>query len=326
MSVSSFKSKVFREAKKRVKRIVFPETSDERVLEAASILGKRNVCVPVLIGNPKSVVGRMKKKRLGIKGIEILDAENPVVDYSKKLYGLVKKKGVSLEEARVLVRDPVYYAAMLLREGKVDGMVTGASHPSAHTFRAALRVVGLKKGFRVASTFFVMLGKDKTLFFADCALNINPDSKALAEIALSTAGSAKMLGFKPRVALLSFSTKSSAKHEMVEKVARASLIAKRKAKGFVVDGELQADAALIPGVAKGKAPMSKVKGDANVLVFPDLNSGNISYKLVERLAGFQAIGPISQGFAKPVNDLSRGCNVDDIVLVGALTAVQAGRK
>lgn len=278
-------------------KIVFPELEDPRILRASREIKK--FAEPVLLKNV-----------------------NPD-KYSERFYELRKHKGITLEDARRILKSKVYYGTMMVREGDADALISGSLSPTSSTLKPAFQI--LREGY--ASSFFIMERPGKVLIFADCAINPNPDSEELARIAVDTAKSAEKLGITPRVALLSFSTKGSARHEMVEKVAKASEIAKKltKKSKYQIDGELQADAALAKEVAKIKAPKSSIAGRANVLIFPDLNSGNIGYKLVQRLGGYRAVGPVIQGLRKPVNDLSRGCSVQDIVDLAAVTSLQASK-
>ncbi|HII30017.1 TPA: phosphate acetyltransferase [Candidatus Woesearchaeota archaeon] len=317
-------------AERSPKTIVFPEGSEERTLRAARISNRLGIARIVLLGNRRGIEKGAKKARLRIDGerVRIIEpsSSEKLNEYADKLYELRKEKGLSLDEARRLLSEEIYFGTMMVKLGDADGLLSGALHSTAHTIRPALQIIKTRQGISRASGLFIMKLRDRVLLCADCAVNICPTAEELAEIALCSAESAKEFGIKPRIAMLSFSTKGSAQHELVDKVVRATEIAKAKAPRLVIDGELQVDAALVPWVARAKAPKSVIKGDANVLIFPDLQSGNISYKIIERLAHAKAVGPILQGLAKPVNDLSRGCSVSDIVNMTAITVVQANHR
>jgi phosphate acetyltransferase len=271
-------------------------------------------------------------KGLDLSGIKIEDPlkSDKTEEYSRIFYELRKSKGISLEQASEIMKNPLYFGVMMVKNGDADGMVAGAANSTADTLRPALQILKTAPGTKLVSAFFVMVvpdceyGKDGTFIYADCGLVENPDAEQLSEIAIASAKSFKTLvQEEPKVAMLSYSSYGSAKSELTEKVITATKLAKEKAPDVAIDGELQGDAALVPAIAKTKAPESNVAGKANVLIFPDLNCGNIAYKLTERLAKAEAYGPITQGIAKPVNDLSRGCSAEDIVGVVAITAIQA---
>lgn len=306
------------------KKIIFPEATDERILKATEAIIKDNIAHVILIGNVKEIVEKIDSLKLNIdiNKIKIMNSANPEDDYAEDFYNLRKHKGITLEQAKKMIKEPIYYGTMMLSKGKADALISGAVHPTSHTIKPALQIIGTVEEIKTASSYFIMQSESRTLIYADCAFNIAPDSQQLAEIAITTAESAKSLGIAPKIAMLSFSTKGSAKHETVDKVAIAAEIIKEKRPDLIVEGEIQADAALVPEVAKKKAPESNVLGDANVLIFPDLNSGNIAYKLTQRLAGYKAIGPVIQGLKKPVNDLSRGCSFQDIVDLAIITCSQ----
>jgi phosphate acetyltransferase len=330
-----FMNKICQMAQQDKKRIVLPEGEEERNLLAADKIAKLNLADIVLVGNRQNIINKAKGLGANIEGIEIRDPEDveSAEKYAEGFYELRKSKGMTLEKARKIVKDPLYYGTMMVKFGEVDGMVSGAIHTTGDLLRPGLQIVKTAPGVSVVSSFFVMLvpdckyGEEGMLVFSDCAVNPNPDAEQLASIAIATAETAKQLcGMEPKVAMLSFSTMGSADHELVEKVRKATEIAKERRPDLLIDGEMQLDAAIVKKVADQKAPNSKVAGNANVLIFPDLQAGNIGYKLVQRFANAEAIGPICQGFAKPINDLSRGCSVEDIINVVAVTAVQAQIK
>ncbi|NLL30537.1 MAG: phosphate acetyltransferase [Clostridiales bacterium] len=324
--------KLWQSAKADKKRIVLPEGDEERTLKAAEKIKELGLAYPVLVGNIDEIKGKAENLGVNVEGIEIIDPNNSekLEAYVNEFYELRKNKGITLEKADQIVRDPLYFGTMMVKLDDADGMVSGAVHTTGDLLRPGLQIVKTAPGVSVVSSFFVMMvpnssyGEEGMLLFSDCAVNPNPTAEQLAAIAISTADTAKNLcGIEPRVAMLSFSTMGSAGGELVEKVRKATEIAKELRPDLLIDGELQLDAAIVESVAAQKAPNSKVAGKANVLIFPDLQSGNIGYKLVQRFANADAIGPMCQGFAKPINDLSRGCSADDIVNVVALTAVQA---
>jgi phosphate acetyltransferase len=320
-------------ARKHNKRIVLPEGYEERTIKAADIAIAEELAQIILIGDPAEIKAHAEK--LGLKNLVKAAVVNPKSHPKKEQYinlmvELRKSKGMTKEEASKLIEDPLYLGVLMIKNGDADGEVTGADHATGDVLRPAFHYIKTAPGISVVSGAFIMILQDKSfgdngiLVFADSAVHPDPTDQELAEIAVATAHTAKVIaGMEPRVALLSFSTKGSAKHEMVDKVINATKIAQQMAPQFMIDGELQGDAALVESIGQKKAPGSKIAGKANVLIFPDLNSGNIAYKLVQRLAHAEAIGPVLQGMAAPINDLSRGCSVSDIVSMIAITANQA---
>ncbi len=323
-------------AKKHNKTIVLPEGTEERTLKATDILIGEGIAQIVLIGSPDEI--KAKAADLGLANIEKAILVDPK-DHEKKasyvdmLVELRKKKGLTPEAATALLEDPLYLAAMMVKMGDADGEVAGAANATGDVLRPAFQIVKTKPGVSVVSGAFIMIvpdqsyGENGMMVFADCAVHPNPTASELAEIAVETGRTTKAIaGFEPKIAMLSFSTKGSAKHEMVDKVVEATRLAKEMAPELKIDGELQSDAALVPAIGSSKAPGSEIAGQANVLVFPTLETGNIAYKLVQRLAKAEAIGPVLQGMAAPINDLSRGCSVSDIVNLVAITCNQAASE
>lgn len=321
-------------ARMNLQTVVLPESYDERMFFAAQQIVEQGLAKVVLLGNVEQVKKTAAEKGVNLDGVDIVDpVTSPKLDgYVDAFVELRKSKGMTAEEARKILTAPdnLYFAGMMVRQGDAGGEVAGATSTTGNVLKAAFQTVGTAPGIKTVSSYFFMVTKTPTfgengiILFADCAVNPNPDAQALAEIAVATARNCKaFLDVDARVAMLSFSTKGSAAHSDIDKVTKAMEIAKQIDPNILIDGELQADAALLPKVGEKKAPGSPVAGKANVLIFPDLDAGNIGYKLVERVAGAEAVGPIIQGLAKPVNDLSRGCSVEDIVNVAAITAVQA---
>lgn len=325
--------KIRAKAKKHNMRIVLPESMEERTLQAANELLEEKIARIILIGNPIEIL--QKADNLGLRYIKeatIVDPDNydKLDSYADLMVEIRKNKGLTREEAFKLLKDPLYLATIMIKAGDADGEVAGADNATGDVLRPAFQYVKTLPGISVVSGAFIMILPEKTygdngmLVFADCAVHPNPTESELAEIAVMTAKTTKAIAeMEPRVALLSFSTKGSAKHEMVDKVRNATLLAQKMAPEFMFDGELQADAAIVESIGKKKAPDSKIAGKANVLVFPTLETGNIAYKLVQRMANAEAVGPVLQGMAAPINDLSRGCSVSDIVNLVAITATQA---
>lgn len=328
----SFVETVKEKARQNIKTILLPESEDVRVIQAAADVEEEGFAKAVLIGNEENVKQIALDNNIDVSKVTII---NPLKsekfgEYSNKFYELRKAKGMTPEKAKEIMKEPIYFGTMMVKVGDADGIVSGACHPTAHTLRPALQILKTAPGTKLASAFFLMVtkcpeyGEDGVFIFADSGMNEYPDADGLSEIAISSAKSFKQLvGKEPRVAMLSYSTYGSASSPLTEKVIEATRILKEKAPDLLCDGELQLDAAIIPEVAERKAPGSPIAGKANVLIFPDLDAGNIGYKLVQRFGRAEAYGPLCQGIAKAVNDLSRGCSSDDIVGVVAITSVQA---
>ena len=325
---------IYAKAKSANKRIVLPEADDVRTVTAAQKIVAQGLAQVVLVGEEDKVAAACKQAGADVTGCRIVDpVKSPLRDeYAKVFYELRKKKGMTEEKAYQVVADPLHFGCMMVYSDEADGQVSGATHSTADTVRPALQILRTAPGCKMVSSFFVMIvpnceyGENGVFVFSDCGLVINPNAEELAEIAIQSAKTMQtLLGFEPRVGMLCFSTKGSASDPLADKVIEATKIAQERAPELLIDGELQADAALVDWIAQKKAPGSKVAGHANVLIFPDLNTGNICYKLTERLAKAEAYGPVLQGLRKPVNDLSRGCSADDIVNVTAITAVQANQ-
>lgn len=326
----SFLETIKQRAKSDKKRIILPEGIDTRVTKAAKMITDENIAHIILVGDRDEILRSAGSLDLSdATFVDPLKSEK-FESYVEFLYEIRKTKGLTLDKARELLKDPVYFGTMMVKQGEADGLVSGAIHSTADTLRPALQIIKTAPGVKLVSSFFIMIvpesqyGQNGLLMYADCGLNENPDPEQLSEIAISSANTLEnLLGIEPRVAMLSYSTYGSAESDLTRKVVQAVNLARQKAPDVLIDGEMQVDAALIPAVAKLKAPNSPLSGTANILVFPDLNAGNIAYKLTERLAKAEAYGPITQGLAKPVNDLSRGCKAEDIVGVVAITAVQS---
>lgn len=328
--MSEFIENLKKRAKENIKTIVLAEGEELRTIQCAAIVKKEGYAKNILLGNPEKIKAIAAAEKLDIDGIEIIDPELGNEEYAQLFAELRKKKGVTIEQARETVKDPLYYGNMMVKTGAADGMVAGAVNSSANVIRPALQILKTAPGTKLVSAFFIInipdctYGNNGTFIFADCGLNQDPTADEVSEIAISSAKSYKQLICdEPKIAMLSYSTYGSAKSDLVTKMQEATRLAKEKAPELAIDGELQLDAAIVDTVAKQKAPQSNVAGQANVLVFPNLDAGNIGYKLAQRLGKGEAYGPVLQGIAKPVNDLSRGCVAEDIAGVVAITAIQA---
>ncbi len=324
---------IIAEAQKNLQRIVLPEGAEDRVLRAADVALSRKMANITLIGNEKEIME--KAKNFGLQHISEATIFDPQInpkqqEYTQLLFNLRKDKGLTIEEAASLAENPLYLGCLMIKNGDADGEVAGAINLTSNVLRPAFQIIKTKPGISVVSGVMLMFtgkkeyGNDGLLIFADCAVNPFPTSMELAQIAVCTGETTRKIArMEPQIAMLSFSTKGSAKHDLVTRVQEATRLAQKMAPDLKIEGELQSDAAIVPSVAENKAPGSKIAGHANVLIFPDLQAGNIAYKLVQRLSNTQAIGPILQGMAAPVNDLSRGCSVDDVVKMIAITSIQA---
>ncbi len=324
--MEKFLKEVHKKAKKKQKTIVYPEGTEERILKATEAVNKEGLANLILVGSEKTIKENAKKLNLEIdfSKIQIEDPEKSSLtdEYAKIFFELRKHKGITEEQAKEIVKDMNYFGTMMVYNNDADGMVTGTTYPTDDSIRPALQIIKTKEKFHKVSGVFFMLLEDRMLLFADTAITIEPNSHDLVDIAKDTAETAKKFGIEPKIAFLSFSTKGSADHPAVDKVREAVSMMKYENPDLIVEGEMQVDAALVPKVAKKKCPDATIQGDANVLIFPNLESANIAYKLVERLGNAKAIGPILQGLKKPVNDLSRGCKFQDIVDLTAFTACE----
>mgnify|MGYP004452967841 FL=1 len=328
----SFINDIKRRAKQDIKTIILPESNDLRVIKATEQVLKERYSDIILIGNKEEIKKLAQENNIDISKAKIVDPlkSDKFSEYAEKFYELRKAKGMTLDKAKEIMKDNVYFGMMMVKQGDGDGLVSGACHSTADTLRPALQILKTKPGTKLVSAFFFMVvpnceyGENGAFVFGDCGLNEYPDSEALSEIAISSSKSFKQLvGKEPKVAMLSYSSYGSAHSPLTDKVVEATKLLKEKMPDLIADGELQLDAAIIPEIAASKAPGSPLKGEANTLIFPDLDAGNIGYKLVQRFAKAEAYGPLCQGIARPVNDLSRGCSAEDIAGVVAITAVQA---
>lgn len=322
--MNNFIQKIKAEAQKCPGRIVFPEGEETRVIQAVGQIIKEKTGLPILVGRPSLIKEKAKELNIDISSVDIVDIENKkyLQKYSELLYEIRKEKGLSQKEAETLIKDFNYFGTVMVAGGDAEGMISGTTYSTGDTIKPALQIIKTKEKFHKVSGLFIMILEERTLLFADTAVTIEPNSHDLADIAIDTAETAKRFNIEPKVAFLSFSTKGSANHSSLEKIREAIALTKTRRPDLLVDGEMQVDAALVPEVSKKKCPDSKIAGEANVLIFPDLNAGNIAYKLVERLAKAKAIGPILQGLKKPINDLSRGCSSEDIANLAAITSLE----
>ncbi|RGR82090.1 phosphate acetyltransferase [Heyndrickxia coagulans] len=324
LSVSTFFDGIKEKVRGHNKTIVFPESSDERVLTAVSRFASDEVIRPVLIGNKDEIQAKARDIGVSVEGVAVYDPED-YAGFEEMVQAFVeRRKGkVTEEDARQILKDVNYFGTMLVYLKKADGLVSGAIHSTADTVRPALQIIKTKQGVKKVSGVFIMVRGEEKFVFADCAINISPDSQDLAETAAESAKTARTFDIEPRIAMLSFSTKGSAHSDETEKVAQAVRLAKERDPELVVDGEMQFDAAYVPAVAQKKAPDSVIQGNATVFIFPNLDAGNIGYKMAQRLGGFEAVGPILQGLNAPVNDLSRGCNAEDVYHLALISAAQS---
>jgi phosphate acetyltransferase len=322
--MSKLLEEIKEKAKKNKKHILLPDAIDDRAIQASRIIVDEGIANVSLVGNEAQIREKAEKLNVKLNGVFIVDPEkhSKLQDFTNEFYNLRKAKGMTIVEAGNVMKDPLFYAAMMIREKMADGSVAGSISTTGAVLKAAIQAIGMAEGISIVSSFFLMVLPEKLYAFADCAVVPNPDHNQLADIAISTAiNFRKLTGEEPRVAMLSFSTKGSAKHELVDKVVKATEIVRKKQPDLLVDGELQLDSAIVPKVASQKCPNSPLKGEANVLIFPDLQAANIGYKLTQRLAKADAVGPVIQGLKQPAFDLSRGCSVSDIVNVVAINSV-----
>ncbi|HLP79498.1 MAG TPA: phosphate acetyltransferase [Acidobacteriota bacterium] len=315
--------KILQTAKSEPQRIIFPEGTEPRILQALVYLVKHKILTPILVGNEKEILKAIiHHHHPELKNVTIIDPQHfPAL--ANELYELRKDKGMTIDQAKELTKDPVWAGMMLLKRGDADGLICGAMHKTAETLKPAFTIIKTKPGVAIASSYFLMLVDSQVYFYADCAVNPDPSPEQLADIAITTADTAKSFGYEPKVAMLSFATHNSAQHPLVDKVQKATDIILQRRPDIIVDGPVQFDTAVVPDVAQKKAPQSPIKGNANVLVFPNLDVGNIAYKITQRFAHAKPVGPMLQGLNKPVNDLSIGCTIEEIIETAALTAVQA---
>jgi phosphate acetyltransferase len=321
-----FLQSILEKASKRRKTIILPESSDERVLKAAEVLTKKNIVSVITLGKEETIREDAEKLGIDLSGVRIIDQEksDKLGDFTNIYYNLRKKKGITIEQARETLKRDLFFAAMMVKEGMADGSVSGSISSTGDVMRAGIQCIGMPEGISIVSSFFLMVKPEKVFSFADCAVVPNPDAKQLADIAISTSDNHKKLtDEEPYIAMLSFSTKGSAQHEHVDKVIEATRLVKEKRSDLKVDGELQFDAAVVDSVGTRKAPGSNVAGRANVLIFPDLDAGNIGYKIAQRWGKAEAVGPMVQGLKKPFFDLSRGCSVEDIVNTAAICTLMS---